>query len=65
MPSTARYMSIGETTIRFTSSSPPSRNGWNIGGRTSPGGDAAPALMIGEPLVDAVDELGVAQRRLS
>ena len=31
-PSTAEYMSIGETMTRFFSSRPPSRNGWNIAG---------------------------------
>ena len=36
IPSSAEYMSIGETTTRLASSSRPSRNGWNIGGRTSP-----------------------------
>ena len=34
-PSRAEYMSIGETMTRFASSRPPSRNGWNIGGRGS------------------------------
>ena len=52
-------MSIGETTTRFCSSSPPSRNGWNIGGRTSPG-PCPPPLVLGEPRVDPRDELGVA-----
>ena len=33
IPSSAEYMSIGETTTRLASSSRPSRNGWNIGGR--------------------------------
>ena len=32
MPSTAEYMSMGETTIRFFSSSPPMRKGWNMAG---------------------------------
>ena len=36
-PSTAEYMSIAETMIRFFSSSAPSRNEWNIGGRGSAG----------------------------
>ncbi len=31
-PSVAEYMSIGETTIRFFSSSPPIRYGWNMAG---------------------------------
>ena len=31
MPSTAEYWSIGETTTRFSSVMPRSRNGWNIG----------------------------------
>ena len=31
-PSTAEYMSIGETMTRFFSSSAPIRNGWNIAG---------------------------------
>ena len=35
-PSAAEYMSIGETITRLRSSSPRSRNGWNIGG--VPGG---------------------------
>ena len=35
VPSTAEYMSIGETTTRLRSSSPRSRSGVNIGGRGS------------------------------
>ena len=35
-PSTALYMSIADTTTRFFSSRWRSRNGWNIGGTTSP-----------------------------
>jgi hypothetical protein len=34
-PSTAEYMSIGETMIRFFSSRPPMVNGWNIAGTDS------------------------------
>ena len=42
-PSRAEYMSIGETMTRFASSRPPSRNGWNIGGRGSAGPSRATA----------------------
>ena len=35
VPSTAEYISIGETTTRLRNSSPRSRNGVNIGGRGS------------------------------
>src|SRR4030081_452208 len=68
-------MSIGETITRFASSRPPSRNGWNIGGRTCGswppppcwllGGRTPPsppgALLASEPFVHVRDELRVAQ----
>ena len=41
MPSTAEYWLMGETTTRFESRSPRSRNGVNIGGGTFAGGGAA------------------------
>src|SRR3954464_5788654 len=71
-PSSAEYMSIGETTTRLASSSRPSRNGWNIGGggSTGPASPAnpppppptnTPAGFPGEPAVHPRDELRVAQ----
>src|ERR1022692_1575807 len=64
-PSRAEYMSIGETTTRLASSRPPSRNGWNIGGRARAPPARAPAQAPveagGEPAVHVGDELGVAQ----
>ena len=56
-PSRAEYMSIGETITRFASSRPPSRNGWNIGGRTC----APPA---NHPSMSATNS-GSRSRRLS
>ena len=48
-PSRAEYMSIGETMTRFASSRPPSRNGWNIGGR----GSAPPAALPSRATAEA------------
>src|SRR6266851_322786 len=40
MPSCEEYWHMGDTTTRFSSASPRSRNGWNMGGR---GRDVVPA----------------------
>ena len=55
VPSTAEYMSIGETTTRFGNCSARRRSGMNIGGR----GDAT--HHAGEAAVDRRDELRIAQ----
>ena len=58
-PSRAEYMSIGETITRLASSRPPSRNGWNIGGRTC--GSGRRHMLASEPPVHVGHELRVAQ----
>ena len=59
-PSTATYMSIGETTTRLTRSREPIRTGWNIGGQTS----GAPTLAAYHSSQRATNS-GSRSRRLS
>ena len=60
-PSRAEYMSIGETITRLASSRPPSRNGWNIGGRTC---RLTPEAEANHPSMSATNS-GSRSRRLS
>ena len=66
MPSTAEYWSIGETTTRFSSVMPRSRNGWNIGtaGLTTSTSKPCRAHVARHHLVDLGDELRRAQREI-
>ena len=66
MPSSAEYWSIGETTTRFASVMPRSRNGWNIGtvGLCDVDVEALPAHVARHHRVDLGDELRRAQREI-
>ena len=63
-PSRAEYMSIGETITRFASSRPPSRNGWNIGGRTCGSRPPPHCWPANHPSMSATNS-GSRSRRLS